>query len=461
MRRSAGLVRTVYYLSMSTSLEQLISAYRQQNPRSLELFQRAQASMPGGNTRTGVFVDPFPLYSQSGAGVYVTDVDGNQRLDFVNNATALILGHAHPAIVGALQDRAEQGTAFFGPTELEIDLAELLRERLPSLERVRFCSSGTEAVMNALRVARAFTGKPKIAKFEGAYHGIDDPAMISYMPALGPDLGPENCPNSVLSSQGLAPGTAESVVVLPFNDAAACTAIIREHADDLAAVIIDPLSTAAGLTLPHPGFLEALREVTTALGILLIFDEVVAFRLSSGGTQGVYGITPDLTCLAKVIAGGTPGGAFGGRADIMSIYDPTTGKPGIAQSGTYNGNPLVTVAGLVTLQAMNEAAYASLSDATLRLGAELEESFHAADIAASVVVAGSIFRIFFLPRRPDNYRQAALDSGPKHRWFSFWMLNHSIATRQGGCLSLPMTAQHTTRLVEETRRAVAQWPFQD
>jgi glutamate-1-semialdehyde 2,1-aminomutase len=444
---------------MTTSIEQLIAEYRQQNKRSQQLFSRAQESMPGGNTRTGVHVDPFPVYWQSGAGVHVTDVDGNERLDFVNNATALILGHAHPAIIDAIRERATGGTAFFGPTELEIDLAELLRQRLPSLERLRFCSSGTEAVMNTIRVARAFTGRSKIAKFEGAYHGIDDPAMVSYLPALGPELGPEQNPTPVPSSQGLAPGTVESVVVLPFNDAVACERILRAHADELAAVIIDPLSTAAGLILPKPEFLTSLRQITESLGILLIFDEIVSFRLSAGGTQGVYDIRPDLTCLAKVMAGGTPGGAFGGRQDIMSIYDPTTGKPGIAQSGTYNGNPLVAVAGLATLQQMTEQAYDAMQNMTRALGAELQRTFRAAGVDATVVVAGSIFRLFFLKEPPQNYRQAALDCGDRHRWYNFWMLNHGIATRLGGCLSLPMTQQHTSRLLDETRNALRKWPF--
>ncbi len=444
---------------MTTSIEQLVAAYQHQNRQSQQLFTRAQESMPGGNTRTGVHVDPFPVYWQSGAGVHVTDVDGNERLDFVNNATALILGHAHPAIIDAIRERATGGTAFFGPTELEIDLAELLRQRLPSLERLRFCSSGTEAVMNTIRVARAFTGRSKIAKFEGAYHGIDDPAMVSYLPALGPELGPEQNPTPVPSSQGLAPGTVESVVVLPFNDAVACERILRAHADQLAAVIIDPLSTAAGLILPKPEFLTSLRQITESLGILLIFDEIVSFRLSAGGTQGVYDIRPDLTCLAKVMAGGTPGGAFGGRQDIMSIYDPTTGKPGIAQSGTYNGNPLVAVAGLATLQQMTEQAYDAMQNMTRALGAELQRTFRAAGVDATVVVAGSIFRLFFLKEPPQNYRQAALDCGDRHRWYNFWMLNHGIATRLGGCLSLPMTQQHTSRLLDETRNALRKWPF--
>ena len=162
---------------MPTKIDQLLSDYRDQNPRSYQLFQRAQSSLPGGNTRTGVYVDPFPVYHKAGAGVHVTDVDGNERLDFVNNATALILGHGHPAIVDAIRERVTYGTAFFAPTELEIELAELLKTRIPSMERVRFCSSGTEAVMNTIRAARAFTGRPNVAKFEGAYHGIDDPDL--------------------------------------------------------------------------------------------------------------------------------------------------------------------------------------------------------------------------------------------------------------------------------------------
>lgn len=444
---------------MPTSVDQLLSTYRNQNVTSFRLFTRAQSSLPGGNTRTGVFFNPFPVYTRRGEGVHITDVDDNTRLDFVNNATALILGHGHPKVVDALQNRIGHGTAFFGPTEMEIELAELLKERVPSMERVRFCSSGTEAVMNVLRVARAFTGKTRIAKFEGAYHGIDDPAMISYLPPLSNALGPESEPHSVDSSKGLAPGTAESVVVLPFNDATASETIIRKNADNLAAIIIDPLSTASGLTLPHPEFIQSLRDVTRELGIVLIFDEIVSFRMSSGGTQSVFGINPDLTCLAKVVAGGTAGGAFGGREDIMSLYDPTKGTPGIPQSGTYNGNPIAMVAGLMTLREMGETAYAQLNDFTANLCKALKEAFDDAGVAASVAVAGSIFRIYFLEQLPENYRQAALDDSSKHRWLYLWMLNNGIVIRQGGAPSFPMTENHASQLVDETRRALKEWPF--
>lgn len=432
----------------------LVSEYQQQNARSYELFCRSQSVLPGGNTRTSVFVNPFPIYVDHANGVEIVDVDGNRRIDFVNNASALILGHAHPAVVAALRKATEFGTAYFAPTPLEVELAELLTERIPSLELLRFCSSGTEAVLGALRTARAATGRPMIAKFEGAYHGIDDPALISYLPEIGPALGPPTRPQSVPSSAGLAPGTEEHVIVLPFNDLETCKALINEYSEHLAAVIVDPLSTGVGLTLPKPGFLEGLRQITRKLNILLIFDEVVSFRAGYGGAQGSFGIKPDLTCLAKVVAGGTPGGAFGGRADIMALYDPTNGTPAIPQSGTYNGNPLVMSAGLTTLQTMTQSAYATIQQRTTKLGKELNCAFKQAGISGCVVTFGSLFQIYFLPIPPNNYREAAKDDHDRHRWLYLWLLNHGIITRRGGNVSLPMNDEHINLLVNEASDAL-------
>ena len=272
----------------------------------------------GSNSRSGLYFHPFPPYISHGEGVHIVDLDGHHLLDFVNQATALILGHAHPEVVGALQNQIAKGTAFSRPTALEVEMAELLKQRIPSLEQVRFCSSGTEAVLNAIRSAKGFTGKPKIAKFEGAYHGTSEFALVSYSPPLSDALGAAERPNSVLSSAGLTESTADSVIVLPFNDAEACEEIIKENADRLAAVVVDPLSTGAGFTLPKDGFLSKLREMTEREGVLLIFDEIISFRSARGGSQETYNIRPDLTCLAKVIAGGVPGAAFGGRADILA-----------------------------------------------------------------------------------------------------------------------------------------------
>ena len=245
-------------------LDEEIAAYAARNPCSQAMFARAKQSLPGGNTRTGVHIDPFPLYADRGEGAYLYDIDGHRLIDFVNNNTALPLGHAHPAIVAALREQIARGTGFSRPLALEVEMAEALRARMPALEKVRFCSSGTEAVLNALRVARAHTGRTKIAKFEGAYHGIDDSALVSYLPPLGPELGPANKPQGVASSAGLMAHTLDDVVVLPFNDAAACAEIIGDNAQDLAAVIVDPLSTAAGLALPEPGFYRTCATLPPA-----------------------------------------------------------------------------------------------------------------------------------------------------------------------------------------------------
>jgi glutamate-1-semialdehyde 2,1-aminomutase len=441
---------------VQVSLDRLVAEYVANNPCSREMFERARKSLPGGNTRTGVYMAPFPLYADRGEGVYLIDLDGHRLLDFVNNNTALILGHAHPVVVKALQAQLVKGTGFSRPTPLEVEMAELLRERVPSLERIRLCSSGTEAVLNALRAARAFTGKRKIARFEGAYHGVGEYALISYVPPLGPDLGPANHPRSIPSTAGLSPAVVEEVLVLPFNDAAACKEIINENADELAAVIVDPLATGAGMTLPVDGFLTRLREITARVDALLIFDEIISFRASRGGAQELYGVRPDLTCLAKVIAGGTPGAAFGGRADVLALYDPTSGSPKIPHSGTYNANPLAMVAGLATLRTLTPEAYEKLRSLTQQLGMELESVFSEAGVEAQVTVVGSLFRVHFLPRTPRNYREAAQDDGTMQRWLFFSLLNQGIHWASSGNVSLPMAAVHINRLVCSVRSALGE-----
>ena len=439
---------------LQAMLDRAIAEYADNNPKSRRMFERARASLPGGNTRTGVYFPPFPIYADSGSGVHLTDVDGHRLLDFVNNNTALILGHAHPAVVQALQEQIARGTGFSRPLPLEVEMAELLRERMPSLERLRFASSGTEAVLNALRVARAFTGKSKIAKFEGAYHGVDEYAMVSHVPPLGPELGPPDRPRPFPSSAGITPAAMDQVVILPFNDPAACEAIIAGHADDLAAVVVDPLSTGAGMTLPTEGFLTQLREITERADVLLIFDEIISFRIARGGAQERFDVRPDLTCMGKVVAGGTPGSVFGGRAEVMSQYDPTTGHPGIPQSGTYNANPLAMVAGLTTLRLLTPEAYGKLEALTRRLGSELETAFTEAGLQAQVTTVGSLFRVHFLPEKPRNYREAAREDASIHRWLFFALLARGIYWKQGGNVSLPMEGEHVDQLICAVRSAL-------
>lgn len=436
---------------VAARLDDLIRRYGERCARSRALFEQAQRSMPGGNTRTGVYFSPFPMYLERGEGTCVHDVDGNELLDFMNNNTALILGHSHPAVVEAVREQASRGTGFNRPTELEVEMAETLCGRVPSLEQVRFCNSGTEAVICALRAAKAHTGRSKIAKFEGAYHGSGEYAQISHVPPLGPALGPDDRPRSVPSSPGVSEGVVGDVVVLPFNDPDACEAIIGRHAGELAALIVDPLSTGAGFTLPRDGFLGRLRALTENAGIMLVFDEVISLRIRPGGAQEYYDVRPDLTCTGKIVAGGLPGGAFGGRADIMAHFDPLA-APRILQAGTFNANPLTMAAGLATLRLTDEDALRRMEALTRKLESELNEVFREGDAEAVCTSIGSLFRIHFLPRRPNNYREAARDDGLMQQWLFFWLLSEGIHLSQGGALSLPMDEGHIDRLVNSVRR---------
>jgi glutamate-1-semialdehyde 2,1-aminomutase len=444
--------------ALQKAYEGEVAAVTGRNPRSAEMFRRAAASLPGGNTRTGVHMHPFPLYADRGEGTYLIDVDGHRLLDFVNNNTALILGHAHPAVVTALQQVVSRGTGFSRPTALEVEVAELVRQRLPSLQRLRFCSSGSEAVVNALRTARAFTGRMRTAKFEGAFHGIDDHAMVSYLPAVGPQLGAADRPVGVASARGLSSAALEDVVVLPFNDADACEALIAEHSGELAAVIVDPLSTAAGLSLPVDGFLQRLAEATRRAGALLVFDEIVSFRMGPGGAQEHFGVHPDLTCLGKVIAGGTPGAVFGGREEVMALYDPRQGPPAIPQSGTFNANPFALAAGKVTLETMTEAAYERLGSLAQTAAQGLQQAIEAADLEGCVVTAGSMFRVYFLPAPPRDYRQAAADDGLLQRWLHLRLLNQGIYWRLGGSIALPHERAQVAQLVTAVGDSLASLP---
>src|SRR5262245_35384368 len=271
------------------SMERDVHEYAAKTARSRALFEDALLAMPGGNSRTTTFFDPYPFYIQRGQGAHVWDADGNDRLDFNGNYTALILGHAPPDVVKAVQAAAELGLSFPGPTEHEVRLAEALSRRVPSMQSVRFTNSGTEATMNAVRVARAFTGRPRIAKFEGAFHGTHDWVTVS----VAPDpkaAGGRRRPKPVVSSEGVPPTVLKHTVVLPWNDAEACEAIIDKEAGSLAAVLVDPLLGIGGILPPVDGFLQRLRDVTTRHGVLLVFDEVISFRVAWGGAQERFGI---------------------------------------------------------------------------------------------------------------------------------------------------------------------------
>src|SRR5207302_4824682 len=321
--------------------------YRETTPRSRALHEKAVAVMPGGTTRTTTYFDPYPVYIERGEGCRVWDADGNERIDMLGNYTPMILGHAHPKVVEAIQKQAARGTGFAAANAIEVQLATLLCERVPSLHAARFCNSGTEATMFAMRLARAFTGRAKIARIEGGYHGTHDYAEVSTNPDVD-RAGPPDAPTAQADSIGTPGWALEQTVVLPFNNPDAAEAIIRREAGGLAAVILEPIIGAGGVIAATPDYLERLRSVTAELSILLIFDEVISLRVAPGGAQELYGVMPDLTTLGKIIGGGLPVAAFGGRADVMELLDPRR-QPNLAQGGTYNGNPLGMAAGLAAM----------------------------------------------------------------------------------------------------------------
>jgi len=329
----------------------ILNEYLERTNKSRALHMTAQQFLPGGNSRSVVYYNPYPIYMARGQGCRFYDVDGNEYIDFINNYTSLILGHSHPSIKAAVQAQLELGTSFAAPTELEAKLAEIIHKRVPSIEKLRYANSGSEATLNAIRAARAFTGKSKLAKIEGGYNGSHDPVEVSVSPPIHL-AGSRKNPRSIPDSAGIPDGVVNDVVVLPFNDSNTAEQIIREHAKDLAAVIVEPVLGAGGCLPAQADFLKTLREVTEQHDVILIFDEVISFRVSKGGAQEIYQIQPDLTTIGKIIGGGFPVGAFGGREDIMDLFSPSRGSPIIPHSGTFNGNPITLVAGIAALNEM-------------------------------------------------------------------------------------------------------------
>jgi glutamate-1-semialdehyde 2,1-aminomutase len=441
---------------MATIYEQaVVERYREANRRSLELNERARAVLPGGITRTSVYFDPYPPYMERGEGCLIYDVDGNARIDFSNNYTALILGHCPPPVVAAVQAQVARGSAFAAPTRHEIDLAELIVRRVPSVERVRFASSGTEAVMFALRLARAFSGRRKIAKAEGGFHGTSEYASVSVSPDLT-RAGASQAPASMPAARGVPDSIVEDVVVFPFNHLEATEALLRRHQHDLAAVIIEPVMGSAGMVPAQRDYLARLREITARLGILLILDEIITLRLAPGGAQSLYGIAPDLTVMGKIIGGGYPVAAFGGRADIMALLDPVGGRPPIPQSGTFNGNPVGMVAGAATLDALTPAAYDRLNAMGDDLRQRLTGMFARRGVRAQITGMGSLLNLHFTDTAIVDYRTMRTGDLERLQRVFFGLLNEGIylAPRGMACLSTPMGRGEIDAFVRATERAL-------
>jgi glutamate-1-semialdehyde 2,1-aminomutase len=388
---------------------------------SANLFEKAKRIIPGGvNSPVRAFraVDSTPLFIARASGSKIYDVEGREYIDYVASWGPMILGHSHPEVVAALQKAVERGTSYGAPTELEIEMAQCIVDAFPSMDMVRMVSSGTEAVMTAIRLARGYTGRNRIIKFEGCYHGHADSLLVK----AGSGIATLGIPGS----PGVPPTLAELTITLPFNDIEAMKSCVDTYGDELACIIVEPVAGNMGVVLPRTGFLETMKQITREREILLIFDEVITgFRLTYGGFQKLAGIEPDLTCLGKIIGGGLPVGAFGGRKDLMEHLAPV--GP-VYQAGTLSGNPVAMTAGLATLEILkkNKGGYNELDLKTAFLCEEMKKCFDEKDISVQINRIGSMFTVFFTAEEVFDFQTAAASNTKRFSRYFRGMLARGI-----------------------------------
>lgn len=421
--------------------------------KSAAAFEEAKKLMPGGvnsPVRSYRSVDCNPPFIARAEGSHIFDIDGNEYIDYVGSWGPMVVGHAHPQVVKALQDAATRGTSYGAPTLIESQLAKKVMEVYPSMEVIRMVNSGTEATMSALRLARGYTGRNKIVKFIGCYHGHSDSLLVK----AGSGMATFGVPDS----PGVTPGTAQDTITIPYNDFEAFKAVFAEQGAEIAAVIVEPVAGNMGLVLPKPGYLDLLRKVTTEHGALLIFDEVMCgFRASLGGAQAAYAVKPDLTCLGKIIGGGLPVAAYGGRRDIMEKVSPA--GP-VYQAGTLSGNPLAMTAGLETLKIITappepgEPDYSRvLTIRTKKLVLGVAQKAREAGVTLQVQQAGSMFGFFFSDKEVTDYEtSAAADQEAFKVWFKA-MLEQGIYLAPSQFETLFMSGAHTDEEIDRTIEA--------
>ena len=415
---------------------------------SEELFERARRVIPGGvNSPVRAYgaVGGTPRFAVRGEGAYVFDADGRRYVDLVQSWGALLFGHARPEIVDAAKAAAERGTSFGAPTESEVELAERITAAMPSIEQVRLVSSGTEASMSAIRLARGCTGRPLVVKFEGCYHGHSDALLAK---GAGSGVATFGIPDS----PGVTEGSARDTLTAPFNDLGAVRGLFEEHGERIAAVIVEPVAANMGVVPPEPGFLDGLREQCTAGGALLVFDEVITgFRIAFGGAQGEYGVVPDLTVLGKVMGGGFPCAAFGGRRDVMEQLAPA--GP-VYQAGTLSGNPVAVAAGIAALDlAKRLDPYAGLTEVASALAVGLAQRLAPSGSAITANRAGSLFSVFFSIGPVLDFGDSKAADHDRYARFFHHMLDHGVWLPPSGYELWTLGTEHGPREVDLVLRA--------
>jgi len=421
--------------------------------KSIDSYQKAQQFIPGGvNSPVRAFkaVGGQPVFMEKGEGAFLYDIDGNRYVDYLGGWGSLILGHRHPRVILALEETLNKGTSFGTPTELETALAKEIVAAVPSIEMVRLVNSGTEATMSALRLARGYTGRNKIIKFEGCYHGHADYLLVK--------AGSGALTLGMPTSAGISPNIIAETIVVPYNDLTALNEVFTREGENIAAVIIEPVAGNMGVILPQPGFLEGLRELTRCFGALLIFDEVITgFRLAYGGAQEIYGINPDLTCLGKIIGGGLPVGAYGGMRQIMEQVAPV--GP-VYQAGTLAGNPLAVAAGLATLRTLKQpGTYDDLARKTKYIVSNLTCIIREVNAEVTINYIGSMVTIFFTPIKVKDYQTACHSDTEKYARFFHRMLAQGIylpPSQFETCfISLSIMEEQISQTIEAFKKAIA------
>ena len=442
---------------MSAQEHPLVAAYRDMSPTSAALAERSRTVFPGGDTRSSAHFGPYPLVMEKASGCRLTDVDGNELLDFMNNFTSLIHGHAHPDVVAAIEHQAPLGSAYAAPNLKQIELAELIVDRVASIEQLRFTSSGTEGTLMAIRCARAVTGRQKIMKMEGGYHGSYELAEVSLVP-LPDKRGPIEAPQSQPVDGSFPDSVLADTIICPYNEPAHAQRLIEDNANELAAVIVEPVLGSMGMIPATTEFLETLRASTTAHDVVLIFDEVITLRLDPGGAQALHGVVPDLTCMGKIIGGGLPVGGVGGRRELMQLFSPDRENP-VMHASTFSGNALTMAAGLASMRAYTAAETERLNGLGARLRQGFNEAFLQSGIRGQATGSGSLANLHFTDEPLHDARDsmaAISEAGHISRLLHLTMLQRGVmsASRLMYCVSTAMSEREVDAAIGALNEAL-------